>query len=154
MQSSKEIQSWMIFWCILGADRPLDLCVTHIQCVFSSFFGLLLCSPGPAKLHSPRCPQLQWLLPPRVLIDSSQARSCQGDSSLQGVTFLPSLAPQESTAAGCVQRTAPMECHRPPPWQQTLPIRSTSKYPDLLVCLPETTLDTAPTFHSRPGMGW
>lgn len=91
---------------------------------------------------------------PRLLIYSSQAMSCQGVSSWQGVTFLPSLAPQESAAAGCIQMTAPMECHRPPPWQQTLPTPSTSKYPDLLACLPETTLDTAPSFHSRPGMGW
>lgn len=78
--------------------------------------------------------------------------SCQGVSSLQGVTFLPSLALQESTAAGCIQVTAAMECHRPPTWQQIRPIPSTSKYPALLACLPETTLDTAPAFHSRPGM--
>lgn len=47
----------------------------------------------------------------------------------------------------------PMECHRLPPWQQTLPTPSTSKYPDLLACLPEATPYTAPIFHSGPRKG-
>lgn len=143
-------------WFSGASCEPTDLW-TYVSRIFrwvlSSFFDLLLHDQSPAKHHSPQYHQPRLLIP-RLLIYSSQAMSCQGVSSFQGVTFLPSLAPQESTAAGCIQMTAPMECHRPPPWQQTLPIPSTSKCPDLFARLPETTLDTAPIFHSRPGMGW
>lgn len=103
--------------------------------VFSSFFGLFIPWPlphgqGPAKLLSP-----QWwrIWPPRVLTVSFH--------SLQLVvsdiaSFLSSPGEHSFRVHS---NDCPVECHRLPPWQQTLPTLSTSKYPDLLACLPEAT---------------
>lgn len=103
MQNSKGVQSWMVFWNILWAHSPLDLCATHIQMrvlpslvySFPGYFYMAKVQPSSFLLSGDRSYLQESLLWVSII------------SSSQWVILLPSLAPQESTAAGYIQMISP-----------------------------------------------